>query len=174
MPKAKLKSTEVAVKKAKIPRKKHITKSKASDLTVTAVKPVMEKVKHDYFFAVGRRKSSVARVRYYKKGNQTITINNQDYKKYFPYFEFQQTVEAPLTVLNHQQTGEISVRVTGGGKRGQAEATRLGISRILVNLVPESRSLLRSEQFLTRDPRTKERKKYGLKKARRAPQWQKR
>lgn len=162
------------MKKAKAPRKKHEPKIKAPEKVIAVEKEPTPKIKQDYLFAVGRRKSAVARVRYYKKGNPEIIVNNQPYTKYFPYFEFQKTVTDSLTALQHEQTGTISIRVAGGGKRGQAEAVRLGISRILVSIDPANRPLLKTHKFLTRDPRIKERKKYGLKKARRAPQWQKR
>lgn len=103
-----------------------------------------------------------------------ITINGKDYKQYFPIFEYQEIVSAPLKSVGQSDKLDIEVRVRGGGKRGQSEAVRHGISRALVNLNPNFKKNLRRAGFLTRDARVKERKKYGLKRARRAPQWQKR
>ncbi len=125
-------------------------------------------------FAVGRRKSAIARVRYYKSGSGEIIVNNKDFRKYFPYFEFQNTILEPLILTNKQDSGKFTIKVGGGGQRGQAESIRLGISRILLQSDEHLRSILKTKKLLTRDSRVKERKKYGLKKARRAPQWQKR
>lgn len=130
--------------------------------------------KRVYLYAVGKRKSGIARVRVYKNGKGMITINGKDYKQYFPIFEYQEIVSAPLKSVGQSDKLDIEVRVRGGGKRGQSEAVRHGISRALVNLNPNFKKNLRRAGFLTRDARVKERKKYGLKRARRAPQWQKR
>jgi len=134
----------------------------------------VKKQRADYIFSVGRRKSSTARVRYYFKGEGEIVINNKDYKAYFPYFEFQKIILKPLHLASKFGLGKYSILVKGGGKKGQAQAIQLGISRILLKNDENLRPLLRSNRLLTRDPRVKERKKPGLKKARRAPQWQKR
>jgi small subunit ribosomal protein S9 len=122
---------------------------------------------------VGRRKSAIARVRL-MPGKGSITINNKDVTAYFPYFEFWKEIESPLVLTDTRTAVDISVRVQGGGVRGQAEAVRHGIARALIKMNPEWKKTLRSEGFITRDPRVKERKKPGLKRARRAPQWQKR
>lgn len=132
------------------------------------------KERKDYVVGIGRRKTSIARVRFYKKGNGEITVNGKDYARYFSHFELQQIVAEPLQATSNAAIGSYTVKVSGGGIRGQAESIRLGISRILVGLDESQRKLLRANNFLTRDPRAKERKKYGLRKARRAPQWQKR
>ncbi|MBI4426449.1 MAG: 30S ribosomal protein S9 [Candidatus Kerfeldbacteria bacterium] len=124
--------------------------------------------------AVGRRKSAIARVRYTEKGSGSFLVNGQDVSHYFPTFELQKTVRDPIEQGHVASVGDVSVKVHGGGKRGQAEAIRLGLSRVLVQRQPDLRSSLKKLGFLTRDPRVKERKKYGLKRARRAPQWQKR
>lgn len=123
--------------------------------------------------AVGRRKSASARVRLYK-GEGKITINGLSLEKYFPYFELQETVIAPLKALGKEKDLDISSKVVGGGKNGQAKAVRLGVARALVEWNADFRKTLKSLGFLTRDPRVKERKKFGLKRARRAPQWSKR
>jgi small subunit ribosomal protein S9 len=127
-----------------------------------------------YQLAVGRRKSAIARVRYNEKGSGSFLVNGQDVSRYFPTFELQKTVHDPIEQSRLASVGDVSVKVQGGGKRGQAEAIRLGLSRVLVQRQPDLRSTLKKLGFLTRDPRVKERKKYGLKRARRAPQWQKR
>ncbi|MFA6524691.1 MAG: 30S ribosomal protein S9 [Patescibacteria group bacterium] len=130
-------------------------------------------VKHDYLFAVGRRKESVARVRLYQKKQGQIVVNEKEMKVYFPTANLQMIVKMPLELVS-LDPGQITVRVSGGGKHGQAESVRLGIARVLEKYNPELRSQLKKAGFLKRDPRVKERKKYGLKKARRAPQWAKR
>jgi small subunit ribosomal protein S9 len=125
-----------------------------------------------YIFAVGRRKEAAARVRLYgAKG--AITVNGKTLAVYFPQPKLQATVLAPFTELKIEPY-RIEANVGGGGARGQAEALRLGISRALVVFQPEFRARLRTAGLLTRDARVKERRKYGLKKARRAPQWAKR
>jgi len=113
-------------------------------------------------------------VRFLKKGEGEITVNDKPYQNYFNYFVYQNIINEPLLLTNSQKQGAYSIKVTGGGVRGQADAISLGISRILVQLDPNCRALLKTQKLLTRDSRIKERKKYGLKKARRAPQWQKR
>lgn len=121
---------------------------------------------------VGRRKEASAQVSF--KGNKgEVTVNGKTMKDFFPYFEYQQQILEPLKVTGHDELG-VMVIVRGGGIRGQAEAIQLGIARALVKIDPELRHTLRAAGLLTRDPRAKERKKYGLKRARRAPQWQKR
>lgn len=130
-------------------------------------------VKREYFFAVGRRKEAVARVRYYQKGEGTIIINSQKLEDYFPTFSLQKIVQMPLEV-SKIKTGNITAKITGGGKRGQAESLRLGIARVLEKFDANLRGELKRAGLLRRDARVKERKKYGLKRARRAPQWQKR
>lgn len=123
--------------------------------------------------AVGRRKRASARV-LLSKGSGKITVNGQDYKAFFPYFEFQDLVLAPLKALAKEKDLDVSALVTGGGKKGQAVAVQLGIARALVLWNEEFKKTLKSMGVLTRDARIKERKKFGLKKARRAPQWSKR
>ena len=129
----------------------------------------------DFVRAVGRRKSAVAQVRLYLKGKGKIEINQKDYKEYFPYFELNQKITAPLKAVGKRNNFDYTIKVKGGGALGQAEACCLGIARTLVKFNEEDYTkTLRAKGFLTRDPRIKERKKPGLKKARRAPQWQKR
>lgn len=129
----------------------------------------------NYIPAVGKRKSAIARVRVLsdKVNGIEITINGKDYKEYFNYFEWQDLLLKPLKAVGKDKIA-ISVRVKGGGSRGQLDAIKHGISRALLLMDENFRATLRKEGLLTRDSRIKERKKPGLKKARRAPQWSKR
>ena len=126
-----------------------------------------------YFYGTGRRKSSVARVRVYN-GTGKITINDRDIDDYFGLETLKLIVRQPLAVTDTNGKFDIVCRVGGGGVTGQAGAIRHGLSRALLQYDPELRLTLKKEGFLTRDPRMKERKKYGLKGARRAPQFSKR
>ena len=134
----------------------------------------MYESKKKYFYGTGRRKSSVARVRVYENGNGSIIINGRDINDYFGLETLKLIVNQPLVTTNMVGKVDISVTVAGGGVSGQAGAIRHGISRALLELNPEYRPTLKAAGFLTRDPRMKERKKYGLKAARRAPQFSKR
>lgn len=131
--------------------------------------------KETYTPAVGKRKTAIARVRILDKKTTGIQImvNGRDYKEYFPYFEWQEMIVKPLAVAGRENVS-ISIKIHGGGIRGQVEGVRHGISRALLKMDETLRPNLRAEGFLTRDDRRKERKKPGLKKARRAPQWSKR
>ena len=126
-----------------------------------------------YFYGTGRRKSSVARVRILP-GTGAITINGRDIDDYFGLETLKLVVRQPLVTTDMVGKVDIVVTVAGGGVSGQAGAIRHGISRALLTLNPELRPSLKAAGFLTRDPRMKERKKYGLKGARRAPQFSKR
>ena len=123
-----------------------------------------------YFYGTGRRKSSVARVRVYN-GTGKITINNRDIDDYFGLETLKVIVRQPLALTNNADKFDIVCRVEGGGVTGQAGAIRHGIARALLLADAELRPELKKAGFLTRDPRMKERKKYGLKGARRAPQF---
>ena len=126
-----------------------------------------------YFYGTGRRKSSVARVRVYS-GNGNITINGRDIDDYFGLETLKLIVRQPFGVTKTEGTFDIICTVTGGGVAGQAGAIRHGVARALLQAEPNYRAALKKAGFLTRDPRMKERKKYGLKGARRAPQFSKR
>ena len=126
-----------------------------------------------YFYGTGRRKSSVARVRVYN-GTGKITINDRDIDDYFGLDTLKLIVRQPLVLTNNADKFDIVCKVEGGGVTGQAGAIRHGISRALLLADAELRPELKKAGFLTRDPRMKERKKYGLKGARRAPQFSKR
>lgn len=123
---------------------------------------------------IGRRKRAIARVRLIKNGKGAITINGKAYDKYFTTFELREIVTSPLKTSGQDTSVDVSVRVEGGGIRGQAEAVRLGISRALIVLNQTFRKSLKKLGYLERDSRKRERKKFGLKGARRAPQWSKR
>ncbi len=126
-----------------------------------------------YFYGTGRRKSSVARVRLVP-GSGVITINGRDIDEYFGLETLKLIVRQPFGVTKTEGTFDIICTVTGGGVSGQAGAIRHGVARALLQADPAYRTLLKKAGFLTRDPRMKERKKYGLKAARRAPQFSKR
>ena len=124
--------------------------------------------------AIGRRKTSIARVRLIKNGKGMVTVNNKKFDAYFTTFDLRSQVVSPLKAVGQDTAVDISARVTGGGMRGQAEAVRHGVARALIVLNPTFRKTLKKLGYLKRDPRQKERKKPGLKSARRAPQWSKR
>ena len=126
------------------------------------------------FWGTGRRKKAIARVRLIPGGNGTIVINDRAFEEYFPQGTLQYIVKQPIVLLDVESKYDIMVNVIGGGYTGQAGAIRLGVARALLEAEENSRSALKAAGFLTRDPRAKERKKYGLKKARRAPQFSKR
>ncbi|MFD1414834.1 30S ribosomal protein S9 [Oceanobacillus jeddahense] len=125
------------------------------------------------YYGTGRRKKSTARVRLVP-GTGNVTINGRDARDYFPYETQLLILNQPLATTETQGTYDVLVNVHGGGFTGQAGAIRHGIARALLQADPEYRASLKTEGFLTRDSRAKERKKYGLKKARRAPQFSKR
>ena len=131
----------------------------------------MYKSKKPYLYGTGRRKSSVARVHLFPNGTGTITINGRDIADYFA---LKLIVRQPLVTTELLGKVDIAATVTGGGVTGQAGAIRHGVARALLEVNPEYRAALKAAGYLTRDPRMKERKKYGLKAARRAPQFSKR
>ncbi len=139
----------------------------------TKIAQKKEKVAVESMRSVGRRKTAAARVRL-TPGTGKIIVNGKDFKVYFPYFEWQNIIMAPLTAVGKEKTFDISVKIVGGGQKGQAVAVQLGIARALVVWNNELKKSLKTQGYLTRDARVKERKKPGLKRARRAPQWSKR
>ena len=134
----------------------------------------MYESKRQYQYGTGRRKSSVARVRVYQGGTGSITINGRDIDDYFGLDTLKMVVRQPLEATGNTGKMDIVATVTGGGVSGQAGALRHGIARALLLASEDYRPILKKAGFLTRDPRMKERKKYGLKAARRAPQFSKR
>lgn len=127
----------------------------------------------DVIQTTGRRKQAIARVRV-TPGTGRITANGREFEDYFPSAVHRTLITEPLRITDREEDYDISVTLNGGGLSGQAGAFRLGISRALVELDPEARPGVKSAGLLTRDPRKKESKKYGLKKARKAPQYSKR
>ena len=171
------------VKKAVKAIKKVVAKKETTEKAVVAEKVKIEKIEEKkekklvhpnrYFSAKGGRKTAVAQVRLFIK-QKGIIINGKDYKEYFKNLNLQKEIEKPFSAMNMEDKLGVTVVVRGGGLMGQADAVRHGIAKALVLFNPDFRKRLRREGFLTRDPRMVERKKYGLKKARRAPQWAKR
>ncbi|MGN8647799.1 30S ribosomal protein S9 [Gracilibacillus sp. HCP3S3_G5_1] len=125
------------------------------------------------YYGTGRRKTSTARVRLVP-GTGRIVVNNRDAEDYFPYETLRTIIKQPLAATETEGSYDVLVNVDGGGYTGQAGAIRHGVARALLEADPEYRTTLKRAGFLTRDARAKERKKYGLKKARRAPQFSKR
>lgn len=134
----------------------------------------MAEKEQKYWEAVGRRKTSSARVRIYVEGAKNVLINDKKIDDYFPLPALSQKALAPLKEARLLSKFKVTVKVRGGGINGQASAVQHGLARALVKFDPELKLKMKEMGFLTRDPRMKERKKPGLKRARKAPQWQKR
>ena len=145
-----------------------ISKEIAKTIKETAGKP------DRYFEAIGRRKTAVARIRLFTKGDKEFVVNDMPYEKYFQTIEDQESAVASMKKMKCLDKFRITIVVKGGGHRAQAEAIRHGTARVLVDFNANFRKRLRKAGFLTRDPRMRERKKFGLRRARRAPQWAKR
>ena len=126
-----------------------------------------------YFEAVGRRKEATARIRIYKSDKTKITVNDKDFSTYFKVPQDRSKIDNVLA-LNPAYVFEISARIHGGGVNAQSDAFRHGLARALLEVDPSMRGVLKKNGYLKRDPRAKERRKFGLKKARKAPQWSKR
>jgi small subunit ribosomal protein S9 len=137
-------------------------------------KPEKDTKQTKYIYALGRRKTAIAKVRLFDGGSGKFIVNDRDYKEYFPQFTWSENLELPFDKVGTSGKYDVIIKVLGGGPNSQSEACRLGISRGLVKISEDNRTILRTAGYLTRDPRSKERKKPGLKKARRAPQWSKR
>ena len=144
------------------------------NITEEATDTAEESPKKAYLYAVGKRKEAIATVKVFKNGKGEIKVNGKEYDQYFRTISLKETVTSPLQSVGQADKVNVEARVSGGGLVSQSEAVRLGISRALVELNINFKKNLRKAGFLTRDPRVKERKKYGLKRARRAPQWKKR
>jgi small subunit ribosomal protein S9 len=168
---AKVEKAVKAVKKAVVKTTdKPLAASRASGQAVVKAKALPD---HKFVPAMGKRKTASASIRMRQNGTGQIIINGKSLNEYFPTAYQRKVVEQPLkqTVL---QNMDFSILVKGGGKTGQADACRLGIAKLLIKLDPELRPAMRAKGWVTRDSRKKERKKPGLKRARRAPQWSKR
>ncbi len=181
------KAAETAAKSAKETKEAKKAKAEAAEAAKTAETAAAAvaleepaetgggKKKGDkYYEAVGRRKTAVARVRISTRGGKEFTVNGVPLEKYFPNPQFKAIIEAPFVKMSCDDRFKVSARVKGGGTNAQAEAIRHGISRALVMFNLDFKKRLKKAGYLTRDPRMKERKKPGLKRARKAPQWAKR
>lgn len=178
----------VAEKQIKVKTKKNIVKKKTTEIKPEKKEKETEKLENiaedatedaankklAYYYAVGRRKRAIAEVRLYKKGEGEIKINTKEIKEYFPREEWQSIILAPLKAMGQTTKLNVQAKIKGGGVKSQAEAIQLGVARALLKLNPIFKRGLKKHGYLTRDPRVKERKKYGLRGARRAPQWSKR
>lgn len=142
-------------------------------VAVTAPEIVDQVKREKYEYAVGKRKSAIANIRYYTLGTGEVVINGMALDAYFPFYSLRETARRALQ-LSGWQTGRWSLKIIGGGKSSQAQAAAHGMAKLLQQIDPNLRAVLKKSGLLTRDARVKERKKYGLKRARRAPQWQKR
>ena len=169
---AKKPKTKTKIEKKKIKKFKKTDKKTAVKPKETAIKPKAKPAR--YFEAVGRRKTSGARVRLFTQGEKILLINGKPIKEYFPDLEIQQIAISALEKMKCLDHFNVSIKVRGGGIHSQSEAIKHGISRALVKFNPDFRKRLRKAGYITRDPRERERKKFGLKRARRAPQWSKR
>lgn len=173
-------TTKTTAKTTAKPTKKMVAAKKVKKMTTEEISPVVnvamgeEKASPRYFYAIGRRKTSTGVVRLYTRGQGEILVNKQNYEQYFPTAELRNILEASLNEVGQRNNVNVQITVFGGGKKGQAGAASLGLARALLKLNPVFRRALRRHGFLTRDSREKERKKPGLKKARRAPQFSKR
>lgn len=136
--------------------------------------PTTTKTKEGYTEAVGRRKESIARVRITSSKKSEVTINNKAIHEYFPTEELRHTAKVPLSISNTLGNFLITAKITGGGIHSQSEAFAMGLARALTAFSPMERKPLKQAGLLSRDARAKERRKFGLKKARKAPQWSKR
>ena len=185
MPEKKTTKKTVVVKK-RFQRKKEVKKAPAVVPQVEAVGqeqpesipeiiiPEEAKRSNRFFEAVGRRKTAVARIRLFTQGEKEILVNKKPYKVYFTTPETQLIADSALSKMKCQDKFRVLAEVKGGGFHAQSEAVRHGIARALVAFNADFRKRLRRVGYLTRDPRKRERKKFGLKRARRAPQWNKR
>ncbi len=127
-----------------------------------------------YYQCVGRRKTAVAQVRIFPGGTGKVTVNGKEMKVYFPVKRLQEVVTGPLSATGRTENTDVTVRAVGGGPVGQADAVRLGIARALVKMDESMKETIKGKGMLTRDPRKKERKKFGKRGARRSKQWRKR
>lgn len=175
-----VKNKKVLKKKAsskKVSPKKDVkTKktSKKAEVKKDVKKSEAKEVRLRYYEAVGRRRRAVARVRLFTKGEKGFLVNTKPYLEYFKTPELRGSADGALRKMKVMDKFNVSVFVRGGGISGQAEAVRHGTARALLEFNPDFRKRLKRAGFLRRDPREKERRKFGLRKARRAPQWSKR
>jgi small subunit ribosomal protein S9 len=158
-----------------MPTKKVVKKSNPAKAPLDKTKETV-KEKKQYFYAVGRRKTAIARVKIFpaKNSQSELTINGRKFEDYFSINRMRDSVKSPLNQLGEGKSFDIEVKVSGSGVSAQADAIKLGIARALVVFSADLKKALKKEGHLKRDPREVERKKPGLKKARKSPQWAKR
>jgi len=161
---------KITVKTKSAPKKKPVAVKREAK---KKAKKEEEKISK-FFEGLGRRKTATARVRILVQGEKTNLVNGKPLEIYFPTNELRETVLSPFKKMECLEQFGLSVRVRGGGISSQAEAVRHGIAKALVLFDPEMRKRMKKTGYLTRDPRMRERKKFGLKRARKAPQWAKR
>ena len=130
--------------------------------------------KEKYFEGVGRRKTATARVRLTKAGKDSLVVNNKTLEDYFPTVEMRERVKKALAKIGEHGAFTITAKIVGGGISAHADALIMGLGRAIIKIKPEIKPEIKKEKMLTRDAREKERRKFGLKKARKAPQWSKR
>ncbi len=171
--KTELKEVEVSIEPLVVPIVDADDEADSEVLAVSIEKELAAKPDR-YFEAVGRRKTAVARVRLFTRGDKQFLVNGMPYEKYFPMAQDQQMVTASMRKMKALDKFKVTVIVSGGGRSAQAEAVRHGTARVLVDFNANFKKRLRKVGYLTRDPRMRERKKFGLKRARKAPQWAKR
>jgi len=175
--KPKRKKVKKAEKEVEKKVKKKVEKKEKVPAKESKEKEIERKAKikpSRYIESIGRRKTSVARIRIWTRGDKEVLINGKPCEKYFSTIGLQGTAKSSLEKMNCLDKFRVQILVKGGGIYSQAEAIRHGIARALVEFNPDFKKRLRKAGFLTRDPRMRERKKFGLKRARRAPQWRKR
>jgi small subunit ribosomal protein S9 len=158
-------------RKAAAPKKAEAAEAPVADVMAADMKVMGA---GEYIYAIGRRKRAVAKTKLWIGGKGEITVNGKKYTEYFPVYELREVVTDALRAVGQDDKVTVQAEALGGGLRGQAEALRLGISRALVELNPNYRKSLKALGYMMRDPREKERKHYGFKKARKASQWAKR
>jgi small subunit ribosomal protein S9 len=161
-------------KTKKVTPKKEVTKNKEVKEDLTVEKNKKTTIAGKFIVAIGRRKTAVAQVRMFEKGEGKIEINGILSEDYFKKEEDLNIILQPLKIVSKIKDFDFSILVKGGGYSGQLEAIRHGMARVLVKYDPELKVMLKTSGYITRDPRQKERKKPGLKKARKSPQWSKR
>ena len=164
---------KIAVKKVKDEAKEKDVVKNEEIVVAISDQEINNAKSEKYYQAVGRRRTATARVRMYTKG-VGYSVNGKDYKQYFTLLGLQRIVEAPLRKMKSLERFRVEAKVTGGGSHAQAEAVCHGIARALIVFNLDFRKRLKRAGYLKRDPRQKERKKFGLKKARKAPRWSKR
>jgi len=168
------KQVEIEVLKPIIAEPVLVAAADETDATPVNIEKELAAKPDKYFEATGRRKTAVARVRLFTRGEKQFLVNGKSYQEYFTIPEDQNTVTASMRKMNCMGKFKITVMVSGGGRSAQAEAVRHGTARVLIDFNSNFKKRLRKVGYLTRDPRMRERKKFGLKRARKSPQWAKR